>query len=76
MSQSALVKVGLPSHLAEGARHAKRVQQLLDQRAAAFARVDADFHLRLKALVDEMTPEVSAPEVGAAAQSDLMSEAS
>ena len=67
MSQSSLVKVGLPSHLAEGARHARRVRQLLDQRDAAFARVDADFHQRLKSLVDELSKEVSP---------DLMSQAS
>ncbi len=52
------------------------MQQLLDQRAAAFARVDADFHLRLKALVDEMSPEVSAPAQDAPAQGDLTSQVS
>lgn len=64
---TALVKVGLPSHLAEGARVAKRVQQILDQRAAAFARIEADFSQRLKSLVAE---ESAASEDAADSSSD------
>lgn len=59
MSQSSLVKVGLPSHLAEGARLAKRIRQILDQREAAFARVEADFKLRMQAVLEESAEEVS-----------------
>ncbi len=56
---SNLVKVGLPSHLAEGAKVAKRVQQIMDQREAAFARIEADFRVRLKAVISETEEEVS-----------------
>ncbi len=56
---SALVKVGLPSHLAEGARFAKRVKQLSEERDAAFARIESNFRDRLKTLIAETETEVS-----------------
>jgi hypothetical protein len=56
---SQLVKVGLPSHMAENARVARRVQQILEQRDAAFNRIEADFRVRLKALATELEQEVS-----------------
>lgn len=57
---SQLVKVGLPSHLAEGARFAKRVKQLSEERDAAFARIEANFRDRLKTLIMDTETEVSA----------------
>ncbi len=57
---SSLVKVGLPSHLAEGARLAKRIRSILDQREAAFARVEADFRERMKAVLEDEAEELSA----------------
>ena len=56
---SSLVKVGLPSHLAAGARVAKRLQQIMEQREAAFARIESDFRARVKALISETEQEVS-----------------
>lgn len=56
---SSLVKVGLPSHLAEGARFAKRVKQLSEERDAAFGRIESNFRDRLKTLIAETETEVS-----------------
>jgi hypothetical protein len=59
MSQSALVKVGLPSHLAEGARGVRRMRQILDQRDAAMARIETECRQRMKALLEETEAEIT-----------------
>jgi hypothetical protein len=56
----ALQKVGLPSHLAEGARLAKKIQQIQDQRGAAIVRIEAEFRARIKAAVEDFASESTA----------------
>jgi hypothetical protein len=48
-----LQKVGLPPQMAAGARLARRMRDLLAQRDAAMARIEADFRARMKALLEE-----------------------
>lgn len=64
---SALVKIGLPSQQAEAQRFVRRVRMMLEQRDAAFARIEADFRARIKALLDEE----SGGEQGGAAEQPL-----
>lgn len=64
MSQTALVKVGLPSHLAEGARGVRRMRQILDQRDAAMARIETECRQRMKALLDETEAEITEAVAG------------
>ena len=59
---TALKKIGLPVAQADGARLARSVRQVLEHRDAAFARVEAEFRARMKALLDEsVTERVSEP---------------
>ena len=54
----------------DGDRLAKRVQNILSLRETGHARVETDFHTRIKAALDEATPpadEVSAPDTSVAA---------
>jgi hypothetical protein len=50
MSKSALVKIGVPAEQAAGTRLVRTVRQLIDQRDAAVARLDATLRQRLNEL--------------------------
>lgn len=62
MTKSALVKIGVPSVQAESLKRYRQVRQILDQRDAAVARLDAATDARIREVlsVDE-TPAVEEP---------------
>jgi hypothetical protein len=55
MTQSALVKIGVPSEQAESMKKLRRVREILDQRDAAVARLNAVTEDRIRELVTDMT---------------------
>jgi len=50
---SGIMKVKVGGLVAEGVLFARRVRSILDQRDAAFARIDTECRARLKALIDD-----------------------
>jgi len=54
MTKTALVKIGVPSEQAESVRFLRRMRQIIDQRDAAVARLDASTRERIReALLEE-----------------------
>jgi hypothetical protein len=53
MTQSSLVKIGVPASQAESVRLIRRVRQVMEQHDAAVARLGAELRARLKAITDE-----------------------
>lgn len=70
MSKSELVKIGVPPAQAEGMRRLRQVRQILDQRDAAVARLDATTQDRIRELLTATDAEIgeSADESVAAGQ--------
>ena len=52
MSKSALVKIGVPPEQAHNMRLLRRMRQILDQRDAAVARLDATTQERIREAVN------------------------
>jgi hypothetical protein len=48
MTKSSLVKIGVPAEQAHGMRRLRRIRQIIDQRDAAVARLDAATNERIR----------------------------
>lgn len=59
MTKSALVKIGLPSEQAQSVKRLRHVRQILDQRDAAVARIDANTADKIR---EALTADVSETE--------------
>jgi hypothetical protein len=67
VSKSALVKIGVPSEQAESMKRMRRIHQVLEQHAAAVARLDAATTDRIKEIVNAHDRDATADEEPAAA---------
>jgi len=67
VSKSALVKIGVPSAQAESMKRMRRIHQVLEQHAAAAARLDAATTERIKEIVNAQDSNAPADEEPAAA---------
>ena len=67
MSKSALVKIGLPSEQAQSVKRLRHVRQLLDQRDAAVARIDATTADKIREALTAAEDESGADDVPVAA---------
>ena len=71
MSQTGLAKIADPSHVAAGARFARRAKQILAMREAGYAREDAECVARFEKLLEETKGEQPPTNGGSAESSEV-----